>query len=162
MIAALAKDPERNRLIVADVEKELSDRGMEPLLVLTEEETQVNAIEDLLRARGISCAYIDAGVAREGKEQFFSQLKQGKVQVVLASRDFLQESIPEGRFGALFLITPLSFQGRISDQLHKLLIRRNGQPPMRVYDYVDSKVSILDNFFRMRSYAYGLRLPKTA
>ncbi|HYR01859.1 MAG TPA: DEAD/DEAH box helicase family protein, partial [Syntrophobacteria bacterium] len=162
MIAALAKDPERNRLIVADVEKELSDRGVEPLLVLTEEETQVNAIEDLLRARGISCAYIDAGVSREGKEQFFSQLKEGKVQVVLASRDFLQESIPEGRYGALFLITPLSFQGRISDHLHKLLTRRNGQPPMRVYDYVDSKVSILDNFFRMRSYAYGLRLPKTA
>lgn len=162
MIAALAKDPERNRLIVADVEKELSDRGMEPLLVLTEEETQVNAIEDLLRARGISCTYIDAAVAREGKEQFFAQLKEGKVQVVLASRDFLQQSIPEGHYGALFLITPLSFQGRISDQLHKLLTRRNGHPPMKVYDYVDSKVSILDNFFRMRSYAYGLRLPKTA
>jgi hypothetical protein len=33
---------------------------------------------------------------------------------------------------------------------------------MRVYDYVDSKVSILDNFFRMRSYVYGLRLSKAA
>jgi hypothetical protein len=31
---------------------------------------------------------------------------------------------------------------------------------MKVYDYVDSKISILDNFFRMRSYAYGLRLPR--
>lgn len=162
MIAALAKDPERNRLIVADMEKELSDKGREPILVLTEEETQGNAIEDLLRARGISSASIDAAVAREGKERFLSQLAEGRIQVVLASRQFFQEAIPEGRYGALFLTTPLSFQGKISDHLHKLLTRRNGQPPMRVYDYVDSKVSILDNFFRMRSYAYGLRLSKTA
>jgi len=43
-----------------------------------------------------------------------------------------------------------------------MLRRNDGRPLMKVYDYVDSKVSILDNFFRMRSYAYGLRLPRAA
>ncbi|HYA01490.1 MAG TPA: DEAD/DEAH box helicase family protein [Syntrophobacteria bacterium] len=162
MIAALARDPKRNSLIVADVEKELSGEDKKPLLVLTEEETQGSAIEDLLRARGISSVSLDAAAVREEKERLFAQIEEGKIQVVLASREVFQEEVLEGRYGALFLTTPLSFQGRISEHLHKLLARRNGQPPMRVYDYVDSKVSILDNFFRMRSYAYGLRLPKTA
>jgi hypothetical protein len=161
MIEALAKDPKRNSLIVADVEKELSGEVKEPLLVLTEEETQGSAIEDLLRARGISSLSLDAAAVREGKERLFAQIEGEKIRVVLASRQVLQEEVLGGRYGALFLTTPLSFQGQISEHLHKLLARRNGQPPMRVYDYVDCKVSILDNFFRMRSYAYGLRLSKT-
>ncbi len=161
MIEALAKDPKRNSLIVADVEKELSGEVKEPLLVLTEEETQGSAIEDLLRARGISSLSLDAAAVREGKERLFAQIEGEKIQVVLASRQVFQEEVLGGRYGALFLTTPLSFQGQISEHLHRLLTRRNGQPPMRVYDYVDCKVSILDNFFRMRSYAYGLRLSKT-
>jgi superfamily II DNA or RNA helicase len=162
MIAALGKDPKRNRLIVADVEKELSEKAKEPLLVLTEEETQGSAIEDLLRERGISSLSLDAAAVRDGKEGFLARIEGEKIQVVLASRQVFQQEVLAGRYGALFLTTPLSFQGRISEHLHKLLTRRNGQPPMRVYDYVDCKVGILDNFFRMRSYAYGLRLPKTA
>jgi hypothetical protein len=162
MIAALAEDPERNSLIVADVEKELSGEAKEPLLVLTEEGTQGSAIENLLRARGISTLSVDAATARGGKEGLLAQIEGEEIQVVLASRQVLQEEMLEGRYRVLFLTTPLSFQGRISEQLHKLLSRRNGQPPMRVYDYVDCKVSILDNFFRMRSYAYGLRLAKAA
>jgi hypothetical protein len=27
---------------------------------------------------------------------------------------------------------------------------------LRIYDYVDTKVGILDNYFRMRSYNYGV------
>jgi hypothetical protein len=162
MIAALGKDPKRNSLIVADVEKELSGKAKEPLLVLTEEETQGSAIENLLRERGISSLSLDAAAVNDGKEGFLARIEGEKIQVVLASRQVFQQEVLEGRYGALFLTTPLSFQGRISEHLHKLLTRRNGQPPMRVYDYVDCKVSILDNFFRMRSYAYGLRLPKTA
>ena len=67
---------------------------------------------------------------------------------------------PETSFGALFLTTPINFRGEVIRWLQRVLTRDGGRPPMRVYDYVDSKISILDNFFRMRSYAYGLRLPR--
>jgi superfamily II DNA or RNA helicase len=162
MMSALATDPARNRLIAEDVEKELSEHSKEPLLVLTEEHEQGRALEDLFKEKGISSVSFDTIMNQEAEKRFSEQRKQGKIQVVVTSRELFQKTVPEGHYAALFLTTPLSFQGRIVEHLQKLLNRRNGRPPVRVYDYVDTKVSILDNFFRMRSYAYGLRLPKSA
>lgn len=163
MMAALARDSERNRLIVNDVERELSQgQEEEQLLVLTEEQAQGNALEEILSERGIPAVSLDTLVAREGKEALSRDREPENTKVVVATRQFFAERLPEGRYAALFLTTPLSFQGKIAQQLQKLLSRRNGQPPVKVYDYVDRKVSILDNYFRMRSYAYGLRLQRPA
>ncbi|MFP3870691.1 MAG: DEAD/DEAH box helicase [Syntrophobacteria bacterium] len=160
MMAALARDPGRNRLIVDDVAHELGQGTTGPLLVLTEEEAPGSALEDTLKKRGISNISLDPENVAQGDERFSQQLQEGKVQVVLASRQSFEQMIPEAGFAALFLTTPLSFRGKIVENLQRLLQRNNGQPPVKIYDYVDSKVSILDNFFRMRSYAYGLRLPR--
>jgi hypothetical protein len=81
--------------------------------------------------------------------------------VVLANRQLFQKMISEIKFEALFLTTPVNFRGRTIGWLQGMLKRDDGQQLIKLYDYVDSKISILDNFFRMRSYAYGLRLSRS-
>jgi hypothetical protein len=156
----LGKDPERNQLVVDDVAGEISKSTSGPLLVLTEDEEQDNALRDLLENKGISSISLDPDVVAKGEKAFSKQLKSKKIQVVLGNRQFYQELVPEVRFEAVFLTTPINFRGKIIRWFQNVLRRDDGQPPIKVYDYVDSKVSILDNFFRMRSYAYGLRLPR--
>jgi superfamily II DNA or RNA helicase len=160
MMTALARDPERNKLIVDDVIREASARDDGPLLMIIEEEEQGRTLTEMLGERGIPTTSFGPDAVEEGKDRFAERLQQGKIQVVLTERRFFQKVIPETSFTVLFLTTPLNFRGKVIDHLQRVLRRHNGQPLVKVYDYVDSRVSILDNFFRMRSYAYGLRLPK--
>ena len=158
MMEALVRDQKRNQLIVDDVADEMAGGG--PLLVLTEDEEQGRTLEQMLNERGISSFSSDPQTAADREKSFSEQLRTGKIQVMLAKRQFLKKVIPEVRFAALFLTTPLNFRDEVIKPLQRVLKRNNGQPLVKIYDYVDSKISILDNFFRMRSYAYGLRLPR--
>jgi len=160
MLEALARDPERNRLIADDVSHEMSEGAGAPLLVLTQDEVQDNTLKDMLDKEGVSSLSLDPELAAKGEKGLEQQLKSKKVQVVLVNRQFFKKMIPETKFEALFLTTPLNFRGRTIGWFQGMLRRDDGQPLTKVYDYVDSKISILDNFFRMRSYAYGLRLPR--
>ncbi len=159
MIEALAKDPARNRLISEDVTREIGEGGG-PLLVVTEDEEQGSTLQEMLSEQGISSISFDPGKVEEEERSFAEQLRGEKIQVVLTNRRFFQKKVPETSFEALFLTTPLNFRGEIINRLQRVLQRDDGQPLVKIYDYVDSKISILDNFFRMRSYAYGLRLPR--
>ena len=161
MLAALARDPERNRLITDDVVGEMRKGGEGPLLVITEDEAQDNILVDMLKNEGILSLSLAPDIVSDRKEPLSQQLAAEKIQVVLASRQLFRKMDPQTSFEALFLTTPLNFRGRLIQWFQKVLKRDDGQPPMRVYDYVDSKISILDNFFRMRSYAFGLRLPRS-
>jgi hypothetical protein len=160
MMEALVRDQKRNQLIVDDVADEMAGGGGGPLLVLTEDEEQGRTLEQMLNERGISSFSYDPQTAADREQSFSEQLRTGKIQVMLAKRQFLKKMIPEVVFAALFLTTPLNFRDEVIKPLQRVLKRNNGQPLVKIYDYVDSKISILDNFFRMRSYAYGLRLPR--
>jgi hypothetical protein len=129
---------------------------------LTQDEDQDNTLKDMLDKEGVSSVSLDPELVGKGEKRLDEQLKSKKIQVVLANRQFFQKMISETKFEALFLTTPLNFRGRTIGWFQGMLRRNDGQPLMKVYDYVDSKISILDNFFRMRSYAYGLRLPRAA
>jgi hypothetical protein len=162
MLEALARDPERNRLIADDVSSEISEGAGAPLLVLTQDEDQDHTLKDMLDEEGVSSVSIDSDLIAKGEKGLDKQLKSKDIQVVLANRRLFQQMISETKFKALFLTTPLNFRGRTIGWFRDILRRDDGQRLMKLYDYVDTKISILDNFFRMRSYAYGLRLPRAA
>jgi len=159
MLTALARDQERNRLIADDVSHEITEGAGAPLLVLTQDESQDDTLKEMLDKEGVSSVSLDPVLIGKGEKGLDQQLQSKNIQVVLANRQIFQEMISETRFEALFLTTPFNFKGKIIDWFQGMLRRNNGQQLIKLYDYVDSKVSILDNFFRMRSYAYGLRLP---
>jgi superfamily II DNA or RNA helicase len=160
MLAALGSDPSRNQLIVDDLVVETGKSGTDPMLVLTEDEAQDRTLGEMLSEKGVSTLSMNPEDVEKGEEHFSQRLREERIQVVLANRKFFQKMLPEARYAALFFTTPLNFRGPIIKRLQRVLRRDNGQPPVKVYDYVDTKISILDNFFRMRSYAYGLRLPR--
>jgi superfamily II DNA or RNA helicase len=159
MLEALARDQQRNRLIANDISRQMHEGGG-PLLVLTQDEDQDSALKQMLGKKRISTISLDLSTIAEVESNLDEVLESREIQVVLANRQLFQKMDPETNFEALFLTTPINFRGKVIRWLQRVLRRDGGRPPMKVYDYVDSKISILDNFFRMRSYAYGLRLPR--
>ena len=161
MLEALARDQERNRLIADDVSREINEGAGAPLLVLTQDEDQDNTLQDMLDRDGVSSVSLDPGLIAKGEKGLDRHLKSSKIQVVLANRHLFQKMISATKFEAVFLTTPVNFRGRTIGWFQGMLRRDDGQQLIKLYDYVDSKISILDNFFRMRSYAYGLRLTRS-
>jgi hypothetical protein len=67
----------------------------------------------------------------------------------------LAHSFRNYAFKVLFLATPVYFKGRLAHAIRNLQPNDNGAR-LKIYDYVDQNVGLLGNYFRMRSYNYGV------
>ena len=58
----------------------------------------------------------------------------------------------------LVLAIPAYFRGRMAHAIRNLYHGSGGNGPekLKIYDYVDRNIALLENFFRMRSYNYGV------
>jgi hypothetical protein len=58
---------------------------------------------------------------------------------------------------AVFLAFPLYFRKMLADALRDINVSgRNGDGRLKIFDYVDRRIGLLENYFRMRSYNYGV------
>lgn len=161
MLKGLMLDPERNRKIADDVEIELG-KGEEPVIVLSGGEEQDRALGDELSRRGISVARELCAGSRSignGDEGNSHDPRDGAAQarVLLVAPGALPQCSRKLRSHVVFLAVPVYFQKNLSNAIRD--ISQDGETAdhrLTIYDYVDTRVGILDNYFRMRSYNYGV------
>jgi len=152
MLTALMHDEERNRLIADDIEKELAAQG-ESLLVLAGGEQHAQLLSRELASRGIEVAVPGAGPDAAGTAL---ELPAGPA-AVLITVDQLVKSFDRLRSKVLFLAVPLYFRTGLTQAIQNLYHHGNGNGGrLKIYDYVDQRIGLLENYFRMRSYNYGV------
>ncbi|MEJ5348538.1 MAG: DEAD/DEAH box helicase family protein [Desulfosoma sp.] len=178
MLQALMSDEERTRIIVNDIEAEL-EVAEGPLVVVSGGEEQTETLRAQLNQRGIEvhipeCRWeerrdheeeeldTDEDQARGWLENF----PQGPAVVIMKADDLLRcyrHVIME----VLFLAVPLFFKKNVTQALRALLMSCGGHGGngsgassngrrVKIYDYVDQKIGLFENYFRMRSYNYGV------
>jgi hypothetical protein len=78
--------------------------------------------------------------------------------VVLVTQELFLRYSRSLAVNVLVLAIPLYFRGRMAYAIRNLhpAGNGNGSEKLKIYDYVDQKVALLENFFRMRSYNYGV------
>jgi hypothetical protein len=143
MLKDLMMNHERNFKIVDDVEAEIA-KGEERLLVLSGGGEQDDVLSAELNRRGIEA---------------FSYKPPGafKARVVLISPRAMPFISHVLKAHVVFLAIPVYFQKGLSNAIRDLCQDEDSSGNrLTIYDYVDSKVGILDNYFRMRSYNYGV------
>jgi superfamily II DNA or RNA helicase len=161
MLTALMTDEDRNRLIVDDIASELQESGG-ALLVLSGGKDQNNVLSRELEKRGIKVLIPEpeaglveaAGLLSEADEA--EEPRMGPT-AVLVSVDMLVESFDQLSSKVLFLAVPLYFRKGLARAIQSLYHHSNGNGGrLKIYDYVDQRVGLLENYFRMRSYNYGV------
>lgn len=164
MLRELMLDSERNRIIANDVETELK-KGEKPVLILSGGEDQDQALGGELTRRGIQvvcCNHVAPEHDHEGDNEVVTKgapLPAGTqhAQVVMVTPKVLPQYTQAFKSNVIFLAVPVYFRKSLAGA-----IREMGQDSdlsemrLTIYDYVDSHVGILDNYFRMRSYNYGV------
>ncbi|MEM5788819.1 MAG: DEAD/DEAH box helicase family protein [Syntrophobacteraceae bacterium] len=163
MLRELMLDADRNRIIADDVENEVK-RGEKPVLILSGGEDHDQAMRSELASRGIdacSCDHVlqqnatpDDDYGNNGN-QAGNALPQA--QVFLISPQALSKYSGALKSNVIFLAVPVYFRKALASAIRE--VSQDGVSPdsrLRIYDYVDSNIGILDNYFRMRSYNYGV------
>jgi superfamily II DNA or RNA helicase len=153
----LVADKERNQLIMNDVVKAL-DEGRFPL-ILTERREHLEKLSEMLKDKADFIAVLYGGLKKKSAHEAFERLREnskGSRKVILATGSYIGEGFDEPRLDTLFLTMPSSFKGRIVQYAGRLHRYHKDKKDVRIYDYVDSKVSVLDKMFQKRSKTYKM------
>jgi superfamily II DNA or RNA helicase len=77
------------------------------------------------------------------RQAVIKRLNEGKIRVLVATGQLIGEGFDCKELSTLFLATPISFSGRVTQYLGRVLRPAAGKDKARVYDYLDAKVGVL-------------------
>ncbi|HDM78552.1 MAG TPA: hypothetical protein ENG51_19130, partial [Deltaproteobacteria bacterium] len=155
LMESLMQDQERLKLIASDVKREF-DNGSTPILVLSGGSLQSQNLSEILLTIGIKFRTVDVKASHEELKSVEAEFNKGHIPLLLAPLNVISKSFMPTSVSVLFLITPVYFKGELAEFL-KSLNSGNPRSRVKIYDYVDTQVGILKNYFRIRSYSYGMK-----
>lgn len=152
----LVKDASRTAMIVRDV-LEAVQNGRSPL-VLTERTEHLEAMQRHLSTQVEHLVVLRGGMGARERKAVVERLKaipDEAPRVLLATGRYIGEGFDDARLDTLFLALPISWRGTVQQyagRLHRLHERKR---EVRIYDYVDTAVSMLAKMHqkRLRGYA---------
>ncbi|TCN57626.1 DEAD/DEAH box helicase [Flavobacterium circumlabens] len=144
----LVHDSERNKLIVKDIEDELS-KGKR-ITIITERKEHIDSLYLFLKQsyEVITLSGEDSDNNRKSKWQ---NLLQGNFQVLITTGQYFGEGSDLSNINSLFLVYPFSFKGKLIQYIGR--VQRSEISPT-IYDYRDIKIDYLNKQFLKRNTYY--------
>jgi len=163
----LMEDRSRNRLICADVATAI-EAGRHPM-VLTERTEHLALLEALLAEKNIETVILRGGMGKCQRAAATEILERGSENpaVVLATGRYVGEGFDCSRLDTLFVTMPVSWRGTIAQYVGRLHRLHDGKQVVKVYDYADLNVPMLERMFDKRcagyeAVGYSILLPASA
>ncbi|MGE0191716.1 MAG: DEAD/DEAH box helicase family protein [Planctomycetota bacterium] len=151
----LAADRARNELILHDVLGSIAE-GRAPL-VLTERRDHLDLLAGRLRQAVPGLVVLHGGLkARQRKEEMarLAALPSREPHVVLATGRYAGEGFDDPRLDTLHLALPVSWRGTLIQYAGRLHRRHADKTEVRIYDYADRSVPVLQRMFERRARGY--------
>lgn len=153
--AALVDDPARNALIVEDVICALVE-GRSPV-VITERREHLELLAARLQGFAPHTIVLHGGLGAKARREAMTRLAAvlpREQRLVLATGGFLGEGFDDARLDTLFLAMPVAWKGTLVQYVGRLHRLHAGKFEVRVYDYVDREVPVLERMFQKRLRGY--------
>lgn len=152
----LCEHEARNELIARDV-AEAAAGGRAPL-VLTKRKGHARALAELISRSGACDVHllVGEGTASQRREKLAAAVEAtAGGSAIVATESYLGEGFDASALDALFLVTPISWDGNVTQQAGRLHRTRDGKIDVVIYDYVDVAVPMLERMYkkRLRTYA---------
>jgi superfamily II DNA or RNA helicase len=152
---ALIHDEVRNRLILDDIRQALIE-GRSPI-VLTERKEHVALLAGQMRGFAKHVFEMQGGMGIRQRKKLLADLQavaDGETRVIVATGRYLGEGFDDARLDALFLVMPVSWKGTLAQYVGRLHRLYHAKTEVRIYDYVDSNVTMLDRMSEKRKSGY--------
>ena len=155
LIDEIVADEARNKAIVADVLAAVKE-GRSPV-VLSERRAHLEVFETMLRDKVENIVMLRGGMGKRELKRVRERLEaipDTAPRVLLATGPYLGEGFDDARLDTLLLALPVSWRGRITQYVGRLHRRHAGKKEVRVCDYLDLRVPVLNRMFDRRSAGY--------
>ena len=149
--ARLTEDRQRNRLILGDIRKALTD-GRSPIL-LTERKDHLEYLAGELRDSVKHLVVLQGGMGVKQRRKVIEHLASipdEEERLILATGRYIGEGFDDARLDTLFLALPFSWKGMLVQYAGRLHRLHPGKVEVQVYDYVDSSVPMLAKMHEKR------------
>ncbi|MEW5816334.1 MAG: DEAD/DEAH box helicase family protein [Spirochaetota bacterium] len=151
----LIKDEDRNQMICADVLNNLKEKRTP--LILTERKEHLEILKEKLQPFVKHLVILHGGMKSNIHREMVAQLidvPANEEWLILATGPYIGEGFDNPRLDTLFLTMPFSFRGRMIQYAGRLHRQYKGKNEIRVYDYIDTKMAILQRMYQRRLKAY--------
>ncbi|MDD2661078.1 MAG: DEAD/DEAH box helicase family protein [Methylococcales bacterium] len=152
---ALVVDVQRNQFILDDIKKALAE-GRSPI-VLTERKEHVLLLAEQIKAFAKNVFVMQGGMGVRHRNQLQDALQSipdDEERIIIATGRYLGEGFDDARLDTLFLVMPVSWKGTLAQYVGRLHRLHHAKIEVRIYDYVDSNVPILDKMSEKRKTGY--------
>jgi len=151
LVSRLTTDSARNALIAGDVADAVAEGRR--CLVLSDRVEHVEELTTLLQAEGLAAAALHGQQGKRARAQVVAAAGQGELDAVVATCSLVGEGFDWPEAAALFLATPVSFEGRVVQYIGRVSRTAPGKTEAVVYDYTDGHPMLWASW-RKRSVVY--------
>ena len=154
--AGIADHSMRNEFIVADA-LDILKEGRTPVL-LTERKEHALHLANLLEEKAQHLFLLVGSDSQKEKREKLAALRMVPPQeslVVVATGKYIGEGFDEPRLDTMLLAMPISWKGTLAQYAGRLHRNYEGKQEVRIYDYVDVHIPMLERMYhkRLRGYA---------
>jgi len=153
--SALAADPERNALIVADVLAAVA-AGRSPI-VLTERTEHRDGLAEALSESVANVFVMSGGMGAKRRRAIAEALAAtppDAPRVIVATGRCIGEGFDDARLDTLFLAMPVAWRGTLQQYAGRLHREHAGKADVIINDYVDGGVAVLARMHQKRLAGY--------
>ncbi len=151
----LARDDERNNLIIEDVIAAVQAKRF-PVL-LTERREHLDLLASLLTQKVKNVIVMAGGMGKKQRKQLLEQLASipaDQSRVIVATGRYLGEGFDDERLDTLFLALPIAWRGTLTQYAGRLHRLNAAKKDVIIYDYVDFEVPVLARMYAKRRTGY--------
>ena len=158
VLDCLCAHHERNVFIARDVVNAIQS-GRFPL-VLTKRKEHARLLCEAISEQGAeSRLLVGGGTEKQRRDSLASLVEIGIDNdyryAIVATESYLGEGFDLARLDALFLATPISWDGNVTQQAGRLHRSCEGKSDVVIYDYIETSVPMLERMYRKRLKTYA-------
>ncbi len=141
----LAENQFRNQYITSDILETLNNKRTP--IVLTERREHVLTLEEMLSSQCKNVVTLVGTPSQKKRREALEKLQANSTEeqmVIIATGKYVGEGFDFPRLDTLFLALPISWEGKVAQYAGRLHRDYPGKKDVRIYDYVDIHVPILE------------------
>lgn len=152
----LMTDEARNELIFEDILRSIAEDKRSPILI-TERRGHLEMFAERFRPYVKNIVVFKGGMGHRQRQKIREQLnsiKDDDERLLIATGKYLGEGFDDARLDTLFLTLPISWKGTLAQYAGRLHRSHYNKKEVRIYDYVDLKVPMLERMYKRRLQGY--------
>ena len=127
-------------------------------IVLTERREHVLALEEMLSSQCKNVVTLVGTPSQKKRREALEKLKaisNEEQMVIIATGKYVGEGFDFPRLDTLFLALPISWEGKVAQYAGRIHRDYPGKKDVRIYDYADIHVTVLERMYQKRLKGYA-------